>query len=146
MEVAGGENSLGAFRIAKSEKRIEKMADGTDREYRYVLGPVLIPNRVDLQKDWVSPAEIEDACHLFMQSLMVSDGHNRVVKSSEATFVENYVMPVDVRVGNMDIPCGTWMAAARVYSPELIRKVDSGEYRGFSVEGTADHVENKLSA
>lgn len=145
-EISGSEKSLGTFRIAKAEKRIEKMDDGSEREYRYVLGPVLVPSRLDLQKDWATPEEIEDGCHYFMQQLMVSDGHNRIVKNDEANFVENYVMPVDARVGNLDIPQGTWMVGCRIYSPDMIRKVDSGEYRGFSIEGTADHVERPLSA
>lgn len=144
IEVA--ENSLGTFRIAKSEKRIEKMSDGTEREYRYVLGPVLIPNYLDLQKDWATYSEIEDGCHRFMSSLTVSDSHVRIVKSDAAAFVENYLMPVDANVGNLHIPRGTWMVAARVYDHDMIQKVDSGEYQGFSVEGAANHIERALPA
>ena len=133
--------SLGTYRIAKSEHRMEKMANGTEREYRYVLGPVLIPDRLDLQKDWATKQSIEDGCHRFMRQLTVSEGHKRIVKSDDAVFVENYVMPVDARVGNLHIPQGTWMAAARIYNPELIQKIDSGVYRGFSIEGKAGHYD-----
>ncbi len=143
-EIERTERSLGTLRIAKSEKRIEKMADGSEREYRYVLGPVLIPNYLDLQKDWATPSQIEDGCHRFMNQLTVSDGHKRIVKSDDAAFVENYLMPVDARVGNLHIPQGTWMVAARIYNPEMIQKVDSGEYQGFSVEGMANHVEREM--
>lgn len=123
--------------LCKSEKRVDR--DG--REYRYVLGPVLIPNRVDLQKDWVSADSVEEACHRFMMKYQtVSDGHKRLVKSSDAVVVENYTTPIDLKLGNHQIPKGTWMMGARVYDPAMIANIDSGKYRGFSVEGDALHV------
>lgn len=140
-EIQRTETSLGTYRIAKSERRFEKMPDGSRREYRYVLGPVLVPDRVDLQKDWATKESIEDSCHRFMKRLTVSDAHVRIVKSDEAVFVENYLMPVDSQVGNLHIPQGTWMVAARIYGSVGIQKVDSGEYRGFSVEGKAQHFD-----
>jgi hypothetical protein len=76
-----------------------------------------------------------------MKRLTVSDAHVRIVKADEAVFVENYLMPVDAQVGSLYITEGTWMAAARIYGAENIQKVDSGEYRGFSVEGKAQHFD-----
>ena len=126
-----------AGEICKSEHRL----DHQGREYRYVLGPVLIPNRLDLQKDWVSPDAVEDACHRFMMKYQfVSDGHQRLVKASDAVIVENYITPIDLKISNHEIPKGTWMMGARIYDKGMMSQVDSGKYRGFSVEGDALHI------
>lgn len=123
--------------LCKSEKRVDR--DG--REYRYVLGPVLVPNRVDLQKDWASPDSVEEACHRFMMKYqLMSDGHKRLVKASDAVVVENYTTPIDLKIGNHEIPKGTWMMGARIYDKDMMAQVDVGKYRGFSVEGDALHI------
>ena len=147
IEAAAGESKTMPVALTAPICKAERRVDHEGREYRYVLGPVLVPNRVDLQKDWATPGEIENACHRFMMKYQrLSAGHRRLVKSDEAVIVESYTTPIDLKIGTHEIPQGTWMIGARIYEAKMMKQVDDGVYRGFSVEGDALHVPKKLSS
>jgi len=112
-------------------------------EQRIVLGPVLIPETVDLQGDIISSEAIEKAAHDWLAGINVTSKTGLMHKDFDRAFlvVESYVAPVDFTVEGRKILKGTWMAAFKILDDETWESVKKGELRGFSIGGTASETE-----
>lgn len=99
---------------------------------------VLTPEELDAQDDWMTPEDIEDAAHIFMQnSREIGSNHT---ESIDATPVESYIAPQDLHwnegpYGPQVVKQGSWVIGIKVHDPSEWRKVLSGEYQGVSVGG-----------
>jgi DNA adenine methylase Dam len=99
-------------------------------EKQIAIGPLLVPNRKDLQNDIVLPEDIEEAAH----RSMIEDSEVHVMhdnKKINAVRVESYIYR---KFDN--VPEGTWIGAVKIYDKRVWEKVKNGEYRGFSIGGT----------
>lgn len=115
---------------------IEKSANDELRQGTYV---VLEPDEEDLHGDTYSEEEVRKACHNFNTSLEKARLDHQV-ETEEMSFVESYIAPADIKIGEEMVKKGTWMAVVQ-YSPELWQDVKSGKYTGLSIGAYAD-VEN----
>ncbi len=118
----------------------------SDSSRRIVYGPVLIPDRKDLQGHIVPMEEVEKAAHLFLSK------YNSETKLGlwHSTFpeglklVESYIVPEGcvVKIGDMEYGHGTWIMAVKVIDDAIWTEVESGKYNGFSVHGKATETKD----
>jgi len=107
----------------------------------YILGAVLIPNRIDSDQDIVDCLEIEKACARFnVQRGELWKDHKSKMNPRDAEIIESYVTPIPMKLGGQEIPAGTWLIKCRI-SKELYES--AGSINGFSIKGTAK-VRGKL--
>ncbi len=117
--------------------RVEK-ADG-DEWIRYMLGPVVIPKKVDTEGELVCESDTRDACHWWgRNSRVLAIKHvllgGRVTSDDELVAVENYCLPTDWKVNEeLTLPEGTWMLAATAHGQEMCEAVDRGELQAWSM-------------
>lgn len=101
-------------------------------------GVVLEPDTEDLQGDIISAEEIEKTAHGYLKNARkVKDRH---VAKTDACPVESYIAPQDLffrsgPFGDQEVRKGSWVLGVHVSDPELWRKIESGDYEGFSVGG-----------
>lgn len=128
--------------LSQSKLPIKKSAQimflKKDDEKHFVLGPVLLPDRIDLQQDTISREEIENSCHAFLREQgIIGVGHQDLDR--RLIVLENYVLLEDLEIGGRKLPKGTWMLGVEVLDEEIWKMVKEGDLRGYSVKGWA-HV------
>lgn len=115
-----------------------------------VYGVVLDPYQVDLQGDWIPPAEIEATAHEFLEkSRVIGLRHNG---KADAHLVESWVEPYPTerdreaalsnvphkvfrrQFGSDTIHSGAWVAGVRL-SDRLWKQYERGELGAFSIGG-----------
>jgi hypothetical protein len=125
-----------------------------------VYGVVLDPYQVDLQGDWVPPAEIEATAHDFLaKSRVVGFRHK---KEADAEVVESWVeaYPTDKdreaalenqphkvfrrQFGTDKVHSGAWIAGVKL-SDELWESYQKGELNAFSIGGMSAKTRVKAS-
>lgn len=114
-----------------------------DEAKRIVLGPVLVPDEVDLQREFISAEEIEKTAHGFIEGLVYGDarpGEMHRKFDADIRVVESYIMPCDGIINGKSVRKGTWMLGVHVIDDEAWTKVRKGVYRGFSVGGFARKI------
>lgn len=109
-----------------------------DQSKQIVYGVVLSPNEVDAQDDWMTSDDIEKAAHTYLsKSRIVGSGHTKKVEG--ANVVESYIAPQDFQTqgqyGSQTVKQGSWVLAVKILDPQEWKKVQTGEYTGFSVGG-----------
>ena len=107
---------------------------------RYVLGVVLVPERLDAQGDIYSHEEVGQAAHRFMEEFGGLGLMHRLRVNDQVKVLESYIAPTAFRVGDVAIAKGTWLLAVRVLSDDLWGRVKDGELTGFSIGGSARRV------
>lgn len=116
----------------------------SDKKKQVVYGVVLAPDEVDLQEDWMPPEEIEKTAHFFMRNGRTI-GANHETKTA-CIPVESYIAPMDMhfaggQYGDQVVKKGSWVLGVFVPDPDEWKKVESGEYTGFSVGGWGQRSE-----
>lgn len=131
---AGGEELMLTFKTA-----VLKIDDAK----RIVLGPVLIPDVIDLQNEIISAEEIEKAAHNFLKSLINGNarpGQMHKDFTGDISVIESYIMPADTKINDHVVKKGTWMLGVHIPDDKAWQKVKTGKYQGFSVGGFARKV------
>lgn len=96
----------------------------------------------DYQEDIIEPEELEKAAYEFVQ--FYREGGEMHERGGCATLIESIVFTEEkikamgIREG--DVPIGWWIGF-KVTDLEVWKKVKSGEYPMFSIEGEAERVE-----
>ena len=126
-------------------------------EQRFALGPVLIPNTVDLQGDSVSAEEIEKSERRFM-SLYQNAGiqheaepsdikgfrdSNPELANGKIVIVESYIVRDDrgfAMIGGRKVLTGTWVMGTLYPDDTIWNEVKSGKRTGYSIGGFARRV------
>lgn len=122
-----------------------------DTEERFVLGPVLIPGKFDLQGDRVSKEWIRKAAHEWMASFQNIGLEHAVspedingfqddvagLMNGKIKVVQSYLTLQDMWIDGRFYPEGTWMLGAIFVDDALWAKVKAGEIRGWSIGGFA---------
>jgi len=118
------------------------MVKSEDGAERFIFGVVLVPGEVDAQGDIYSAYEVRKAAHGYMQHFggvlrVMHDG----VNVPAAKVVETYLTRVEETYGDETFPVGTWMLGSKLDKSEagdhLWKRVESGEFTGYSIGGTA---------
>ena len=114
-----------------------------DKSQRLVLGPVLIPEKIDLQGEIISAHEIEKTAHGFLKAALTGKarpGEMHTEFDKKLDVVESYIMPCDGMINNQMVKKGTWMLCVHVNDDAAWAKVLKGHYKGFSVGGFARKI------
>ena len=94
---------------------------------------------LDWQGDIIDPSDLEDAAIAFMKEYRDSGVLHE--GGSTGVVVESIVMTKDKQAA-MGIPEGTvpegWFITVQLTDDDVIAKVKSGEYKMFSIQGTAE--------
>lgn len=111
-----------------------------DAEKQIVYGVVLQPDVPDEQGHVMTAADIEEACHRFMERSQDLDAHHtRLVQSEEAQVVECWIQrePVVWEFGERttEVLPGSWCLGVKIYSDGLWGEVEDGEIMSFSPKG-----------
>lgn len=115
-----------------------KLAKADEAE-RVVTGVVLQPNAVDAHGDIVSAAVVKKAAYNFLAKYNQNAtlGVQHKMFGQDLDLVESYVTQGDMKLGEDDIPEGTWVMSVRVNDDELWEAVQEGDLTGFSIGATA---------
>jgi len=125
-------------RVAKSILSILVPIHKSDSAKQIVYGVVLTPDEEDLQGDIITAEEIEKTAHNYMaKSRVVGSNHKSQMK---AHVVESFIAPdvmnfEDGPYGKQVVNKGAWVLGVKITDPKEWKKVESGEYSGFSVGG-----------
>lgn len=119
------------------DKRVEFKA--TDEERRVAIGGVMIPQKVDLQGDWVEADLIEQFSDEFMANLQSADGDavpgvmHAAFPEDHVTLAENRVLDEDTEVGGKEFPAGSWIQGWKFADDELWALVQDDVLSGYSI-------------
>ncbi len=127
---------------ARSDMHIAK----SDYEKQWVFGIVLAPNELDSYGDYETPDNIADAAASYMLNLWKGQKPEAVGKQHEepikAIPVQSFQAPVDFWYDDSPhtpeymVPKGAWVLGIHILDKAEFEKVVSGEYIGFSMQGT----------
>lgn len=158
-----GIKALFSCGITEQKKVVEKCFDypilKQVEDKRLVMGPLLIPETVDLQNEIVSREEIENAAHNYMTKLTfqkdpeflskiglnsrADQGFMHVDFSKKIAVVESYIAPVSFELNKRQVVEGTWMVTVKVFDDEVWNLIKAGKIRGFSIGGEARLIDEK---
>lgn len=147
-------DSMENYGVDKLEKSIKLGFEivSKNMEERLVIGPVLIPENVDLQDDIISPDEIKKSAHGYMIKLAFRDdveflmelgfrsarserGFQHIEFNRKIAVVETFLAPVDFELNGRKITKGTWVMTVKVFDDEVWNMVKLGKITGFSIGG-----------
>lgn len=119
-----------------------------ENTHRTAVFVVLEPDIEDRNGDVVDVGTITKAAHEFMLNLpdkAVNVNHeaDTDVESSDAAYVESYVLPADLEGEDAEgngyvIKAGSWMVGIK-FSEAMWKKVLAGEFTGISMEGVGQY-------
>lgn len=110
-----------------------------EADHGFILGPVLVPDEVDLQGDSISSEEIEKAAHRYMiDSQTAGVMHQKNLSKRDIVLVESYVARDNMTINGVAITKGTWLAGFRVYDEKIRKMIRDGTFRGFSIGGSGE--------
>lgn len=102
-----------------------------DEYRRLVSGPVLVPGEPDVDGDVMTPEQVEEVAHRFLEDYQNVDIMHRF--RNVARPVESYILDEPRRINGVDLPRGTWMMTSKVYDDDVWEGIMSGEYTGYSI-------------
>ena len=105
---------------------------------QYVLAAVLVPDDEDAQGHTYSKETIWKACKWWAEnSLQFSVGHvlqgGKPCDSNQIALIENFIQRGDTRIGNEDIPDGTWMMGSHIMDEDIWKMVMMGQINAYSI-------------
>lgn len=134
--------------IATTSQRVRLYK--ADAPQRIVYGVVLDPYQVDLQGDWIPPADVRDTAHDFVAKHgYISYQHEGIADAQMVeSFVEGYPSDDDYdkamagephrvlrrKYGGDYVHSGSWVMGVKL-SPALWEQYEKGEIDAFSIEG-----------
>ncbi|CAB4178166.1 Phage-like element PBSX protein, XkdF [uncultured Caudovirales phage] len=133
----------------------------TDSDKRIICGPLMIPDQpiyrfsetkgehmVVFDKNTIE--QIRERFFKNKNTSNVNEMHdsNKIVEGVYMieSFIVNKSKGMTAPIGFEEVPEGTWMASYKVDNEEVWNKVKSGEFKGFSIEGTFGRELDNTSA
>ena len=98
----------------------------------------------DLHADWYDEDTVLDACIEFNKSLNIRKGNlYHMVDTEGYTFVESYIAPSDMIIGEQVVRKGTWLATIYASADWIWEGIKNGTFNGLSVEctGTVEDID-----
>ena len=131
--------------MKNKEKKVSKSSviqKSLNQEKRLATFIVLEPqdedlSTTDLHEDWYDEETILDACIEFNKSLNLRKGSlMHMVETEGYSFIESYVTPAEMQIGDQVIKKGTWLQTIQVSSDWIWQGIKEGKFNGLSVECT----------
>lgn len=131
--VRRGDTCFARTPAVRRQKRRTSPLVKVNHEKRIVTGPVLIPNRRDLQGDFEFKEDIEEAAHAFLaNSRKIGEQHEFF--DGKGFPVESWIARDPVQdLKGQELPAGTWLMSVKITDGSTWDKVKSGELNGFSI-------------
>ena len=110
-------------------------------EKQIVYGEVYVPDKKDSDGNWMTTDTIEKMAHDFLRKGLVSQvskGHDG--KCDKGEVVESFV----ARDDDPNYATGAWVVGVHVTDVKVWKQVKDGSLTGFSIEGTATLIEEKV--
>ena len=138
-----GEATL--FRVLDKGEEIEK--DDVDSAYdvdiiqkndekQFVLGRVMIPDKIDTDGEVIDKEETEKAAHRFLRNNHTI-GLTHQYYSPGTYLVENYIAPVDFEKNGKKVTQGSWIAGVQTENDKIWEAIKEKKLRAFSIGGWA---------
>lgn len=103
-----------------------------------IYGIVLKANTEDLQGDIMSPDDIRVAMHEFMEEFRtINKNHTDDI---DACPVECWQAKEPGTLGNSRYNPGDWLMGVKIHDAEVLRAVQEGKLRSYSIEGVGQRV------
>jgi len=132
--------------IEKDAKEAKIHIAKSNYEKQWVFGMVLAPHEIDSWGDYETPEEIEDAIASYMSNIWKGQKPESVgsehEKPIEAIPIQCFQAPVDFwydgvpNTAEYMVPKGAWVLGVHILDKKEFEKAVSGEYSGFSMQGT----------
>lgn len=109
-----------------------------DQSHKTATFVVLEPDTEDRNGDVISVDEIIKTAHEFVRNISekyVNVNHESGTQLESVEFVESFVLPVPLEIGESTIRQGSWLVGFHFLSDELWQKLVDGEITGVSMEG-----------
>lgn len=110
----------------------------SDAKQQIVYGEVYVPDRRDTDGNYMTAETIMEMAHNFMKNkrnAQISKDHDG--DTDKGCVVESFI----AREGDPDFIAGSWVVGVHVPSTEIWKSIEAGELTGFSIEGTAELIE-----
>ena len=108
------------------------IAKALNEELKQATFLVLSPDEVDLHGDIYDADEVRKACHDFNKHCMTANLLH-MVETDSFEFVESYIAPVSMVLGDTVIKAGAWLSVIQAHSDDVWDAIKSGELCGVSV-------------
>lgn len=145
-----GENILKSYKKEITDEEVNTedkteidsipIAKAVNEELKQATFVVLVPDEVDLHGDTYSSEEVRKAAHSFNQYCGKANLLH-LVETNSFSFVESYIAPADMVVGETYVKKGSWLAVTQFHDDDVWEGVKSGEYTGLSI-GAKAFVQN----
>lgn len=114
-----------------------------------IKGPVLGPGWIGrpamgLTDRPLTPSEIQKAAHGFLPGTPIVDVQHDLKKQAEV--VESFITSNDYQFNGQTYPPGTWFVTSKVTDPTLIKGIQDGTFKGYSVGAWPEEYRDRLVA
>lgn len=115
---------------------IRSISKSTDEALKQVTFVVMVPDVEDAHGDITSEDEVRKACHNF-NTLCRTPNLFHLKSTNLFDFVESYIAPTDMKIGEHEVIKGTWLAVLQVHDDALWGEITSGNISGLSIGAVA---------
>ncbi len=106
-------------------------------KFNVILFIALVPDEVDRNWDIITAEEITKTAYEFFKNIenksINVDHKDKVI---EWTFVESYLLPIDMETEEWIVPAGSWIVGIQ-FDEDIYNQIESWEYVGISIEWEA---------
>ena len=110
-----------------------------DAERRLVYCVIAEPDTVDAQGDVMSAETIEKMAHSYLLNSRKFDNRHDW-KAVDAAPVESWIQREATTLLGESLKANSWVVGVKVFADHIWQKVQSGEYRSFSIGGRGVRV------
>lgn len=121
---------------SSAQQNMVPITKALDEELMQATFVVMIPDEVDLHGDTTSESEVRKACHNFNKFCMKANLFH-MVETDTFEFLESYILPTDIVLGDKFVKKGTWVATIQALDEGLWALIKSGDINGVSIGALA---------
>lgn len=98
----------------------------------------------DLHEDWYDEDAVTEGCYSFNRNLKKYNKSNifHMVSTTGYSFIESYILPGDVTIGETFVKKGSWIATIEVEDSEqhnwIWEGIKDGSFNGLSIQCMAE--------
>jgi len=132
----------GQFEAAKTADDINFRVVAKDAEKQVIYGIVFEPDYVDMDGDYVTKEDIENAAHEYLINSRKIKLSHQIDIDNVCDVVESYVAPVDLKYNEHIVKEGSWVIGIKIWDTDLWKETENAIV-GLSAGGYAAIVEEE---
>lgn len=94
----------------------------------------------DLHLDWYDAETVEKACHNFNRTCRKANILH-LMDTTGFEFIESYVTPSEMKIGDMVVKSGTWIATIYAEEDWIWDGIKDGTFNGLSIQAWGEKEE-----